>query len=199
MKITYTDERNSKDGRTPRPRDWNTQFKIEVFEYRFENWTLDMADLLKGDHRSNYARLSIVISYFEMIGLYLAGATSDLIRTIHRIDPTRSISYTKIHAGTSTDMFKKGIEAVADTVGWNKDDLDEASTNLYSALRCGLYHGGLARHGIWVGQNPIGKPFRIDKPDVIVDPNQLIEEVRKHFSQYVDDLKRMSVAVKGTH
>ncbi len=194
MGIAYSGKRHSGDGQTPPPTQWSILTKIDVFDSLVKDWTLDVVELLdpKNDHRVNYARLSIVISYFEMMGLYLEGATSDLIATVRRVDPNRDISkHSVVHCDKSENTFRKGIEAVAETAGWNKNHVDKAVKNLYSALRCGLYHGGVARHGIWVMQLSSGNPFRLETPDVIVDPSKLIDRIRKHFQVYVSELRKL--------
>jgi len=193
--IAYSGNRHSQDGRTPPPGSWDTQVKIEIFQSRVWDWTLAMTDLLdlSKDHRVNYAKLSIVISYFEMIGLYMAGVTADLIRTIKRIDPNRNISHlASVKAiGTNEDSFNKGLFDVAKTAGWKISPVKKAAKKLYPSLRCGLYHGGMARYGIWVSRLPPGNPFRVKNSDVAIDTTQLIQGIKKHFDLYISELQRL--------
>lgn len=197
MGITYSKNRHSNDGKTCPPMKWDTECKINIFESRVRGWTFDVTDLLNPirHHYVNYARLSIVICYFEMIGLYLDGITSDLINAIRRTNPARDTSRFQcknMEGNRNEDYFKKGLFDVAEKSGWDMSEVNKASKILYPALRCGLYHGGMARHGIWVSDTRDGPPFDVKDSDVTIAPTPLIEGIKNHFRAYIDELRLLN-------
>jgi len=177
MTVWYSTQHNEHD--TPLP--WNIEEKIRIFEDRVKNWTINKARQFRGDTDAGYAMLSLVLSYFEMIGLYLAGATEDIQAFLEK----------RRNNEPSRQRFEEGVRSVAEHFnGWPKQqELEKAIDRLYRALRCGLYHSGMARYGVWVEWS---KPtaMRFARDELIISPEALVDNVYTHFDSYIETLLR---------
>ncbi len=169
--------------------------KITIFEDRTLGWKLNIADkIINGEvssdeaielepiPHSGFATLDIVLSYFEMIGKYIAGFNAQ---------------------GRSEDHFKDGVISVFPALGDQdrapanpgingivKTPVDEALDILYKGVRCGLYHAGVTP-GKVVLAGEIPHPFAFDPIDriLVINPHHLVPTLKEHLSNYVAQLR----------
>lgn len=166
---------------TPPPGEWNLEIKINIFEARVNGWFLDVADQLRSNDAAGYAILSIILCYFEMIELYIKGITQDL-DDYGRGQRTRE---------PSKEHFKGGVRRVAQHSNWPQNDLDTMSDRLYTAFRCGIYHGGMTRQGALITEDPnMEAVYQVSDANLIIKPRQLLSDVQKHFKSYISDLRQ---------
>jgi hypothetical protein len=148
--------------------------KIDVFEDRVLGWQLNIAEQLIGKvNHSDYAKLSIVMSYFEMLGKHIAG-------------------YTGIYE--SKKHFLIGMKYVYQN---RNSDYDIVFKHVYSKIRSGLYHVSLTSPTVFVlnheglketfGYESDGQNVRI-----LISPNNLISDTKSSFSRYVGELRKAS-------
>lgn len=152
--------------------------KIILFADRVNGWQLDIAEQVIATPHAGFAALSIVGSYFEMIGSYLSGKAS---------------------VGASAKAFERGLRAVLDP---HKDssaaEVPEAVYRaliqaLYVDVRCGLYHAGITGPNILLRIADDMPIVGIEDGRVLLDPRKLIEAVRFHFMSYVQMLMNPDV------
>ncbi len=178
MTVWYSPRYNEKNAPLP----WNRSTRIGIFEDRVKNWTINQArSLLFREHRdAGYAALSVILTYFEMISRYHTGQTEDI---------EAFLSKRKLPSD-SGECFKYGLGLLANHIkSWPKGQaLEDVAYTMYKALRCGLYHSGMARHGVWiVTTNPAA--LRLQNDELIVNPETLVENVSLHFDSYIERLR----------
>lgn len=142
--------------------------KITIFEDRIKGWFLDVAgrvDLLDGNLKEfrdqDFAVLAILAVYFEMIAQYHTGMSSN---------------------GASQTQFCTGICFV-----FPDQFSDKEQRTIYRSLRCALYHNGLTR-GAVVGRDH-QEAFHFENGLVWINPSVLLQEIRKHFTRYITELR----------
>ncbi len=169
----------------PPPEDWPINVKIEIFAARVNDWGFDIARKLKDEQHGGYARLSIVLSYFEMMGKYETGYRKDI----------EDFKNQKSHR-SSPDHFWKGVEAVGHFAKWPQQDITKLKDWLWRALRCGLYHSGMSRHGMWVSESLHEVYVFENEDDLFMAPNALVNLLSSHFDDYIAELRQASVEQK---
>ncbi len=154
--------------------------KIEIFIDRVKGWQLDIAEfLIENNPDSGFATLSIVLSYFEMIGKYLEGYQDVYCSRYHfEIGVRESI-----------------IAAIKDT----KDKLLQATIFnflqiLYKGGRNGIYHVGMTDRRIMLsGEKEKTFEFAnfadIENLLIIINPKILVKHIKKHFNKYEEKLR----------
>lgn len=154
----------------PNITDWKLdEHKIKVFKEQVQGWQLDIANyLLFGKDNipphphAAFAALSILVNYFENIGMYIDGCTND-----------NKNSYT---------YFKRGFHHVL-----SLKITDEMVKRIYTELRCGLYHMGLTKkHVILTEAFPTG--ININQGIIYIAPTKLLLEIENHFNNYCNQL-----------
>lgn len=148
---------------------------IQVFADRVWGWQLDVADrLIKTDEHAGFAVLSIVMSYFEMIGKHLRGFEG---------------------TGESKAHFRIGFDAVVGK-GLTTDQADRIAERLYGSVRNGMYHDALTSAGIALARHPedarvLHETRGVDGTvEIVINPERLIGAIRRHFAAYVTELLR---------
>jgi hypothetical protein len=158
--------------------------KVEIFYERFFGWQLNIANTMansatdaktgeqfKSIPHSDFATLSVCMSYFEMIGKYEAGY---------------------IEERDSLDNFKKGLISVfPEIASWEHIKQREFIREFYSRVRCGLYH--VAMTGSNVGVTSDDYCIYMDKHGTIaINPHKLPVRLLQHLQQYRDKLLDIS-------
>jgi hypothetical protein len=115
---------------------------------------------------SGYARLAVLMSYFEMIGQYREG---------------------KI--GPSGEFFEKGFLDVYPGTSLSHGKEGEIRKKLYDRVRCGLYHTGGAKLGVLIHAD-FSPAVSYDSNDntVRLNPDTLLDDIVAHFQKFVADL-----------
>lgn len=166
---------------------------VRVFQCRIEVWNLGVAVAMLHQIEFNtppsvwshaaYALLSVVFSYFEMIG--------------------KTLNPTSTQSGTAAVDFNYGFCDVYPEYAPAGGDYRDANLPLVSEFRNrarnGLYHLGSTKQGLWVHNNPniSTKDFDLihkvpDDPTsakYYVNPHALTRTVVAHFPSLIDRLK----------
>lgn len=154
--------------------------KISIFIDRVKTWQLDIAEyLIENNPDSGFATLSIVLSYFEMIGKYLKGYEDRFCSEYH---------------------FQIGVkESILSSIKDSKDELIQAIFAnflliLYKGGRNGFYHVGMPDKKILL-TGDMGDTFKylnVTNPDemaILINPRILVKHLKQHFSKYESDLR----------
>lgn len=150
------------------PLPWSIDQKIELFRDRVQGWQLDVAAKMyetKMEHRG-FAQLSILMSYFEMIGKYVDG-------------------YDKV--GDARRCFKIGFQRIYPRASKRAQDMAD---EVRERIRNGIYHVGLPRGKVHIYD---GVERAIEFNDttkwLTISPDKLLGEIQSDFNQYIADLK----------
>lgn len=147
------------------PKDWKfEEHKIRLFKEQIKGWQLNIANFLTQNcPHSDYAILSILLSYFENIGRFWHGDIS-----------SEKVSF----------YFNEGVKEV---YRGNKSVITN-SNNIYKFARCGIYHIGLTQGFIKIDCYGVESIF-IDKNNMLcICPNKLIIDLNSHFDDYIQQL-----------
>lgn len=141
---------------------------IAVFADRVHGWQIDIADrLIKTEEHAGFAVLSIVSSYFEMIGKHLEGYEG---------------------VGRSRYHFGKGFDSVFPEV--DAAQRDRVSARIYADVRNGLYHDAITMGGIALSRST-GNRVLYETPgvdgsvEIVLNPELLTSRIRTHFAAYI--------------
>lgn len=146
--------------------------KIEVFASCVNGWQLQIAqDLINTNEKAGFASLSIVSSYFEMIG------------AIH--------GFVDHHK-----RMKKGITLVFPEFSEENSTNGRIINLLINDLRNGLYHLALPKAAILLTQN-MQHPLAIlyeetPNPKLILNPKLFVSRITEHFEKFLLELKNDS-------
>ena len=145
--------------------------KIEVFIARVEGWLIGPAleMISKGVSHRAFALLSIVTSYFEMIGRYTEGYLG------------------RDRAG---HYFKHGLKLVfRDMTLPDGEDLLDA---LCDRVRNGLYHVGMTKPRVLLvdaNSVPGSIGYNPTQDLIVIAPDTLVDDLRIHFLAVANDLR----------
>jgi hypothetical protein len=103
---------------------------IDVLEDRIRFWLLAPAKALLGVQFGDVAALSLLLGYFEPYAIYREGEDS---------------------TNKSRAFFRVGFIDVFRKSGLEEGFLGRVADLLYVSARCGLFHEGMFRAGIYVG------------------------------------------------
>lgn len=167
------------------PNGLSLEQKIEVFSARVQGWQLDPAHrLINSDMHSGFAVLHILTSYFETIAQYYRGELSG----------RSSKEFFKFG-------FKKFLEATRITVISDKpenentlsvreNEVDKMLDDLYTSIRCGLYHSGLVKSNVMINGNfSFALAYDLRNGYFHLNPQQLPSAKKAHLHQYVGELR----------
>ncbi len=158
--------------------------KLLVFTDRVRGWQLAIAEQVSVEiPHSGFGVLSIITSYFEMIGMYVHGPNQT------KQVPAQGGAHTQ-KAWGSRDYFEAGVNAVfPQLANANAQHVRWFMKAFYKNVRCGLYHQGATRSRIFLtGEIPDAVRFDDLGPDghrVVINPRALVEHLKAHFSSYV--------------
>ena len=140
-----------------------TDEKIRIFEERVVGWQLDPTLEMERIDWSGFARLSVLLSYFEMIEQHRRGESSD---------------------GDSGKVFSSGFGYVYPGTTFKHAD------DLYKRVRCGLYHESFARRGVVVTVE-VADAFTFDQASntIVINPDRLLRDIQKNFDRYIAALR----------
>lgn len=121
----------------------------------------------EGIQHSDFAVLSTVISYFEMIIEYKSGQSS---------------------SGQSRKFF---IDGIIDVFPELSSTSKQFFNKFYDYIRCGLYHSGQTRKGVFVTSNTgtLDQPIKNENGEIYVNTRLLFERIETHFNEYVNLLR----------
>jgi hypothetical protein len=150
---------------------------VDVLEDRIKSWVLEPARKLASGPVEQYAALSLMLSYFEGIWIYIQGKDSK---------------------NRSQEFFEAAFVEVFLSGSLNERMLKRLAEVLYKDARCGFFHDGMFRDRIFIGK-PKGGVMHVTLPriDGVIDGNGIIESVFidvEEFYRYVDGHFRKLVA-----
>lgn len=158
--------------------------KIDVYEDRVWGWLFHpVLQLLKSQH-TDFAIIALVLSYFEGHWIWRTGTDSR----------GHSAEYFK---AAFKDVFPASVpNASTQALYPGKDFAEELAQKLYTLGRCGLFHSGMAREGVFYVRRKSEQAFRwaADKDGNIVSMAIFTEcfalDVAEHFSRYIKALRQ---------
>ena len=155
-------------GSTPSPDDL-----VEVFRDRVDGWQLAIAEEMLRQiedsptyprmRHAGYALISVVFSYFEMVG--------QCVKT----------------PGTKTRPtadFVAGFEDVYP--GWQGRTADIET--IYDRIRCGMFHNGYTKRGVYI-DGEYTATFELRNGVVLLNPHLLVRDLRSHFTAFTARLE----------
>lgn len=151
---------------------------IDVFEDSWQGYVFEPAKTLLRHSGGEVAAMTLVVSYFEAIWIYMSGEDSK---------------------GKSKEFFVNGFRCCfcADMPG-----IDIAAMEIYKHIRCGLAHTGMlkrkvnfsckGKHAFYLTYPKcLDGALNMNKPvaSIVVNPSRMFEGVLEHFEGYVKKLR----------
>ncbi len=149
---------------------------IEVYEARINGWMLKQAEKLLGEPDADFAVMLILLPYFESYAIYRTGI---------------------INKGKTECLFVIGFISVFSNL-LSVENGEAIAKIFYEDFRCGLAHIGLPKKRIAILSKDkpymyqILRPSQTDKAERMafpIDGKLLFDLIKKHFDNYVKDLK----------
>ncbi len=145
---------------------------IHLFADRVNGWQLDIAEKCYQIPHSGYAVLSILFSYFEMMGRVDKGYTG-----------TRD---TRINFRHGFEMVFGPHVSASPIPGVS---LGEIADLLYFSVRNALYHKGFVGNRIILDETPVSALTVIESNNndfvINIKPSEFIRVIKMHFGNYV--------------
>ena len=155
--------------------------KIEVFEERVRGWQIEVAleverQIMKANGKgvmghAAYGLIAIYFSFFETLGQFLAGKSSD----------STARNFPKMSAG---DAFLEGFKYIYPTTSLSGADIKL----IYSRVRCGLYHDGFTKRKVFI-DGGYRLPFEVSQGKVKMNPHIVVKDVAASFEKYIKELQ----------
>jgi hypothetical protein len=144
---------------------------VDVYDDQMRGWLLQPVALLRGHQHAGFAMLSILLTYFEPLGNFLAGQESG-----------------------SGVRFREGVRSVFRGDALPQPDEAEMWDELYFQVRGGMFHRGLTKSKVLVvphGDSVLGFQKGSDGKiaTVIVNPWGLHDAIERHHGEYVSQLR----------
>lgn len=142
----------------------NVNDKIIVYERQVKDWFLKPATRYIKGKNNGFIVLMICMSYLEGVEQYKSGSYSN---------------------GQSRHFFTNAIERIYPQK-YSRHDLNE----LYDEARCGLFHNGMVKGKIIISYS-FNEPLEFEDTYTInVNPEKFLEDIKKDFKRFIDELKR---------
>jgi hypothetical protein len=150
---------------------------VDVFEDRIRNWFLMPAERLLEIPHCQIAAVSILITYFEGIAVYLSGKDSK---------------------NKSFEFFEQGFSKVFSIQ--DRNALRIVARAVYDQARCGFAHDGMFRNRLFFSDVP-SKALIVSLPkkdsvlnlshieSIVINPNRFCESIRIHFEGFLKRLR----------
>lgn len=153
---------------------------VDVFEDRVRGWLVEPCEMLLKSEQGWFPAMSLALTYFEAIEVYLSGKDSK---------------------GSSKKHFVKGFTAVFKTQDGDTDGLANIAKTVYEEGRCGFFHDGvsgrricysIARRDALLVTVPRRKGRLDSKGEVqsiVINPVRFLWCVKRHFDKYISNLR----------
>lgn len=156
---------------------------IDVYEDRILGWMLAPAEHLLTIPNGEFSALAIALSYFECVNIFIQGESSD-----HKSRRFFKDAFLRIFPRSETGIGMGGKAITADYQ-------DQVADKLYTMARCGLFHQGMCKRGIFV-TDKLHDPFymsthtsTLEVGAIFINVRLLIDSLRGHFSDYIAQLR----------
>ncbi len=139
--------------------------KIRIYEREVLEWFIQPArNLLQRDSTKNsFVVLMVCMSYIEGVEQYKAGESSNR---------------------QSRQFFINSLNRI-----YPNRFTDEEIGIFYSKSRCGLFHNGMVSDGVIFNNQNFIYPIEFDNGAIKINPDMLLSEIEKDFSNYISKLK----------
>ncbi|MFA5424009.1 MAG: hypothetical protein WC374_09155 [Phycisphaerae bacterium] len=138
--------------------------KIMIFEKQVNGWFLEQAQSLINKRECGFVVLLVATAYIEGIEQFRKGTTSN---------------------GQNRDFFIQGIRRIFEIEDENALKLQD----LYSQLRCELFHNGMTGPYIRISSE-YEEPIELSESRIIkINQNKFLEKVKNDFEQYLINLR----------
>lgn len=152
---------------------------VEIVEDRVVGWIFDQTKFLLKNRHHEYAVCHLLMSYSEGIMAYQKGQDS---------------------TGRSKPFFIDGFVSVFQSSGFPVDFLKRVAEILYQDARCGFFHDNMFKRRIHLADSGAAINANVRKINGKIDPNGeitaviidarvLLQEVEKHFQEYLRRLR----------
>ena len=146
----------------------DAETKILVYEDRVIGWFLQYGRMLQEHHDAGFVVLQVALAQIEGIEQYRRGVSS---------------------VKQPGECFLSGIKRV-----FSLTDADDPwLKNFYRLVRCGLFHDGMTRAGVWI-ENRFDRALEFDGTNIKISPNKFLDAVRDYFAAYIVQLKELTNA-----
>lgn len=135
-----------------------------IFEKQVKGWFLEPASACLKEEDNGFIVLITATAYIEGIEQYRQGKSSN---------------------GRSKDFFKCGMIRIFNLNSCLRNRLDD----LYSELRCGLFHNGMTGPNIRIHSSYDGPIAFSDNGLIEISQKLFLESVKHDFEQYLKALK----------
>jgi hypothetical protein len=153
---------------------------LDVFEDRMRNWYLLPALKLLGIQHCQIAAVSLLISYFEGIEIYLVGEDSE---------------------GKSAKFFANGFLKVFKVSGVGDELMKKVANAMHKHARCGVAHDSMFRNRVFFSET-YHKPILVTCPkkngvfdtggdieSIVINPTYFYKSIQAHFDLYIQKLR----------
>lgn len=83
---------------------------------------------------------------------------------------------------------------------WYEESINDAADGFYHCFRCGVVHSGMILEYGRINRTNPEDVIKISEwgkgREIVVNPSKLLEEIKKIFDNYINDLKKKNPAVK---
>lgn len=141
---------------------------ISIYEDQVRGWFFDQASLLEkiSDH-AGMVTLLVVLSYVEAHAIFYKGKDSN---------------------NQSQKFFRDAFKRIFQISGEESKARDDAIDQVYSELRCGLFHTGMTRSKVLIS-NSHNTSVTLENSLIFVNPRLMLEVAQSHLSHYLMRLR----------
>ncbi|NOS68759.1 MAG: hypothetical protein HOP33_02370 [Verrucomicrobia bacterium] len=149
---------------------------VDVYEDRIRGWLLTWAHELNKPEHAGFAALQLALAFFEGFAVFHDGEDSD---------------------GRSGAFFGRGFRLVFPQL----DELPEKKAEsivkkLYRLGRCGLFHLGMVRAGVFLHDGDFEFEVGFDAADeaaaIYINRHLFVKAITTRFEQYITELRDKS-------
>jgi hypothetical protein len=173
----------------------NVEIKIDIFENRTKSWFLNHAQRLieteiseNGDFKrpGEYAAMMLAFSQLEGFQKYREGNEETGNSEVYFKKALLKIFFN--YEDEKLERLETNLQAV-------RNENTEGLFELYTYLRCGLFHAGFTDGKIylnWSYPNAFEVAHNDDSDEgtsVIINPRKFVEKIIKYYEDYVEELR----------
>jgi hypothetical protein len=151
------------------------EVRVAIYEDQVRGWFLDQARILErcSDHGA-FVLLLVALSYVEGHAIFYKGQDS---------------------SNQSPLFFRDAFKAIFPPISDDPEIVDQAITELYRQVRCGLFHTGMIRKKVVLdGTFSLPTHAIVDSASktvqrVEINPHKVLDAIEDHLSRYVMRLR----------
>lgn len=132
--------------------------RVLVYKDRVQGWFFQWGELLTNHHNAGFAVLMIAVGYLEGNQQYRNGQSS---------------------AGQSRQFVVQALRRLVPALS------DDDANAFYSGVRCGLFHDGITKAGVFINHF-LDAPVARTERGLEVNPAALLQAAKADFAAYID-------------